>query len=208
MSLISRRDLIKFGVVGGASSILLPRVGLGAALSPPVTPFSIPFSVPPVLTPVSRNETTDFYEIRMRSAQKEIIPGLATTIWGYNGSFPGPTIVARRNRNVAIRQYNDLNVHTVIHLHGGHTPAVSDGWPMDMIMPGQYKDYLYPNAQLPATLWYHDHTMDTTGINVYNGLAGCYIITDDYEESLQLPSGRFDVPLVIQDRTFNNDGSL
>jgi spore coat protein A, manganese oxidase len=144
----------------------------------------------------------------MRPAVKEIIPGLPTTVWGYNGSFPGPTILARRGRSVAIRQQNNLKVETSVHLHGGHTPAASDGYPLDMIMPGEHKDYLYPNDQLPATLWYHDHVMDFTGRNVYNGLAGCYILSDDYEDSLPLPSGRYDVPLIIQDRLFNPDGSL
>lgn len=208
MGIISRRDLIKFGLAGGVSSLLLPRMAFGSTLSPPVIPFTIPFRVPPVLTPVSRDATTDYYEITMRPAQKEIIPGLLTTIWGYNGIFPGPTIMARSGRNTVVRQRNDLAVGTSIHLHGGHTPAASDGYPTDMIMPGEHKDYYYPNNQLPATLWYHDHTMDTTGRNVYNGLAGCYIITDEVEDALPLPSGRFDIPLVIQDRLFNADGSL
>ncbi len=208
MNKFSRRDLIKFGLVGSVSTAFFPSILRAQTGSPPVTPFTISMTVPPVLQPVSRNETTDFYEITMRPAQKEIIPGLLTTIWGYNGSFPGPTILARSDREVSIRQRNNLNVETSVHLHGGHTPPSSDGYPLDMIEPGEHKDYVYPNHQLPATLWYHDHVMDFTGRNVYQGLAGCYIISDDVEDAMPLPSGRYDIPLVIQDRQFNADGSL
>ncbi len=95
-----------------------------------------------------------------------------------------------------------------LHLHGGHMPATSDGHPTDIVTPGNFKDYAYPNEQLPATLWYHDHAMDMTGTNVYKGLAGFYILTDDFEDTLPLPLGRYEIPLVVQDRTFNADGSL
>jgi spore coat protein A len=199
---ISRRDFARIGFIGGAA-LLLPGTSKAQTTS-----FSKPLALPTVLTPTSVDETTDYYNISMEPATKAIVPGLNTTIWGYNGSFPGPTIRARRDRRVVVRQTNNLSVETTVHLHGGHTPATSDGYPTDLISPGSFKDYTYPNNQLPTTLWYHDHTMDHTGRNVYNGLAGLYIITDDFEDALPLPQGRYEIPLVIQDRTFNSDGSL
>lgn len=79
---------------------------------------------------------------------------------------------------------------------------------MDPIPAGATRDYFYPNNQTARTQWYHDHAMDQTGPNVYRGLAGMYLISDANEASLNLPSGTADVPIVIQDRSFNNDGTL
>jgi hypothetical protein len=89
-------------------------------------------------------------------------PGRHTLIWGYNGTFPGPTIQARRGRTVVVRHVNQLVTPTVVHLHGGVPPPESDGFPMDHVMPGDSREYVYPNAQRAATLWYHDHAMDRT----------------------------------------------
>jgi|CXWL01.1.fsa_nt_gi spore coat protein A len=202
MNKINRREFVKSGILG-AAALIFPRFAYGQA-----GPFSKSLSFPPVLSPTSTDATTDYYSISMQSTTKQIVAGGPTTIWGYNGIFPGPTIKARSNRRVVVRQTNNLSVNTSVHLHGGHMPPNSDGYPTDYIAPGNFRDYIYPNDQLPATLWYHDHTMDFTGRNVYNGLAGFYLLTDDLEDALPLPKGRYEVPLVVQDRTFNPDGSL
>ena len=76
------------------------------------------------------------------------------------------------------------------------------------IYPGSERLHNYPNIQRSATLWYHDHAMHDTARNVYMGLAGFYLITDDHEQSLPLPKGQFDIPLVVQDRLFTPTGSL
>lgn len=83
-----------------------------------------------------------------------------------------------------------------------------DGHPMDLIAPGASRRYDYPNGQPHATLWYHDHAMDQTAENVYRGLAGLYLLRDDAESAVGLPSGDFDVPLLLQDRSFSDDGQL
>ncbi|RZH90317.1 multicopper oxidase family protein, partial [Staphylococcus aureus] len=70
------------------------------------------------------------------------------------------------------------------------------------------REYAYPNEQRAATLGYHDHRMDFTGPQGYRGLAGLYILRDEVEDSLPLPKGEREVPLVIADRTFREDGSL
>lgn len=111
-------------------------------------------------------------------------------------------------------------VRTVVHLHGGHVPDHSDGYPEAWYTPG-FKEvgphwtravYDYPNDQEAATLWYHDHAMGITRLNVYAGLAGFYLIRDDDEDRLRadgfLPELAFEVPLLIQDRSFKRDGSL
>ncbi len=98
--------------------------------------------------------------------------------------------------------------HTVVHLHGGLTPASYDGWAENLCAPGQDAVFHYPMSQRAALLWYHDHVMGVTRFGVYAGLAGLWIIRDQRERELGLPEGPpFEVPLLIQDRNFGLDGS-
>ncbi len=242
MGTLSRRDLLKLGLIAGGTS-LFPMGRLAAApfldgggdddvpTSPRTTPFIqdllLP-SPPPQVAPFQStcsfvelstqcealdpecptNGPVQYYDIEMRENQVELIPGLMTTIWGYDGFYPGPTFMANKGTRFVVRQRNSLDQLTVIHLHGAHTQPDSDGFPTDFIQPGAFRDYCYINCHQAATHWYHDHAEDITGPNVYMGLAGFYIVHDQHELSLNLPSGDFDVPLVFQDRRFNADGSL
>lgn len=105
---------------------------------------------------------------------------------------------------------------TVTHLHGGHTNANSDGHPEAWYTKYQGftgsnyagEQFTYDNSQEAATLWYHDHTIGITRLNVYAGLAGFYLLRDDHEDGLNLPKGEFEVPLAIQDRSFDLNGQL
>jgi FtsP/CotA-like multicopper oxidase with cupredoxin domain len=99
-----------------------------------------------------------------------------------------------------------LTGYTVVHLHGGLTPAVYDGWAENLFAPGQAAAFHYPMDQRAALLWYHDHVMGITKLDVYAGLAGLWIVRDDRERDLGLPEGPpFEVPLLIQDRNFDLD---
>ncbi|WP_405590094.1 multicopper oxidase family protein [Streptomyces sp. NBC_01190] len=119
----------------------------------------------------------------------------------------------------------DVDVWNVVHQHGGYTPPQSDGMPKQSYSPkGVHAEsystldperakpneaiYGYTNHDASCMLWYHDHAMGMTSINVYAGLAGLYVIRDPADERLGLPQGEFEIPLVIQDRTFNDDGTL
>ena len=195
-------------LLGGTGRALAQMGGGGATASPYVTPFQRPLPIPAVLTPTSTDLYVDRYDIRMQAADMEIIPGTHTRIWGYAGQFPGPTIEARRGRKVVVRWVNGLPENMVVHLHGGHTRPEFDGHPTDYIAPGTAKRYEYTNRQLPSTLWYHDHTMDLTAPHVFKGLAGFYLVRDDFEDALPLPKGPNEICLCIQDRRFNADGSL
>jgi spore coat protein A len=197
-------------------------------------PFGVALPVPPVARPARSTADADYYEIVQRQADAHILPGLATPIFGYDGMFPGPTIVARSGRRTVVRHRNELPVPVAVHLHGGHTPTDSDGFPTDLVLPaagwaatdgsnghhhagaaqhggdvssGQ-RDYVYPHGQRAATLWYHDHRMDFTGPQVYRGLAGFHLVHDDEEDALPLPRGERDIPLMIVDRAFEADGSF
>jgi len=134
-----------------------------------------------------------------------------------------------------VRHRNELPHPTVVHLHGGHTPYSSDGYPTALILPRGHtasgdgdmagmpgmsegagahdtadlqRTYTYPMQQRAATLWYHDHRMGFTGANVWHGLAGFHLVHDDEEEALPLPRGERDIPLMIADRSFAADGSF
>ena len=211
---VSRRAFLKLGALGGAAAVL-PLAPTFASFgkdqpapSPRVPQFTLPLAIPPVLQPVRSTATTDYYEVIQKEARVEIIPGLQTTIWGYNGIFPGPTFRVRSGREIVVKQTNLLPDGVVVHQHGGVTPPDSDGYPTDLIPPGGSREYVYPNGHRAATMWYHDHAMDNTGYHNYLGLAGFYIVEDEVEDRLPLPRGRFDVPLLIQDRRFAADGSL
>jgi len=171
-------------------------------------PYTVPLPVPPVARPVRVDATTDHYELVQREADVEILPGLRTRVLGYNGTFPGPTLLTRSGRPVVVTHRNELPVPVSVHLHGGHTPADSDGYPTDLVQPAGRRDYTYPMRQRAATLWYHDHRMDFTGSQVYRGLAGFHIVTDDEQDALGLPGGDRDIPLMIADRAFAEDGSF
>jgi FtsP/CotA-like multicopper oxidase with cupredoxin domain len=205
---VSRREFVALsgGVIAGAA--LTSATSRHAFSNHLIPHFEVPLPIPRVLQPVRTDATTDYYEIVQREACVEILPGRHTTIWGYEGTFPGPTIKARRGRTAIVRHVNRLGTPTVVHLHGGVTPPESDGFPMDHVMPGEARAYVYPNTQRAATLWYHDHAMDRTGRNIYMGLSGLYLLEDDDERVLGLPDGPYDVPLLIQDRLFAADGSF
>jgi len=104
------------------------------------------------------------------------------------------------------RHAAELTGQTVVHLHGGLTPASYDGWAENLFAPGQPAVFHYPMDQRAALLWYHDHVMGITKLDVYAGLAGLWIVRDERERELDLPEGPpFEVPLVIQDRNFGLD---
>jgi len=194
--------------------------------------------IPPVAVPKrGRAGGVAFYDITMRQFQQKLHRDLPpTTLWGYDGMYPGPTIEAFRNQPVHVRWINDLrdstglpltdgyfgtdtNIHgpdalgrvprTVVHLHGAHVPPDYDGYPESTFVCGESRQYHYPNTQLPTTLWYHDHALGLTRYNVMMGLAGFYLIRDQDEEALGLPRAAYEIPLLIQDRNFDpKTGSL
>ncbi|MFI6882741.1 multicopper oxidase family protein [Streptosporangium canum] len=232
--------LVAAGGLSAAAALARRTPFTGAELrsAVPLPPaFQVPLPLPSVLAPVSTSGGADRYEITQREATVEILPGVRTPLWTYEGAFPGPTIESRRGRPVTVTHRNDLPVPTVVHLHGGRTPAESDGYPTDLVLPEGWpdaahvthtgaggpghvmhdpravltklsRDYTFPLDQRPALLWYHDHRMDFTAPAIWRGLAGLHIVRDDAEDSLGLPAGRRELPLMIADRAFTADGDL
>ncbi len=140
-------------------------------------------------------------------------------------AHPEPPLLPTRSDTIQwVRDWYDAgNVPTVAHLHGGHTESASDGLPEawftqdggELGEHGAYwmkQRYQYDNTQESATLWYHDHALGITRLNVYAGLAGFYLLRDDNEEKLirqnVLPGGDYEIEIVIQDRDFYENGQL
>jgi FtsP/CotA-like multicopper oxidase with cupredoxin domain len=170
---------------------------------------------------VTLEQPIDYYEITMRQETVEILPAkadkpaLVAKFWTHNGMVPGPLIRQQKNRESCIRFINNLgkddktkeDICTSVHLHDMASLPEYDGYAEDLTRPGYYKDYYYPNNRA-SILWYHDHAVHKTSRNVYMGLAGMYIVEyaeEDFCDSTQancLPSGEFEIPLIIQDKTF------
>ncbi|MDI9896867.1 multicopper oxidase domain-containing protein [Rhodococcus sp. IEGM 1381] len=149
--------------------------------------------------------------------------------------YLGPIIEGHADEPLTLRFSNRMGIHPIaqdmdtslhgvtegfrtatpmsLHLHGGVTPPESDGNPEQLTRPGESIVHHFPNGQEAATLWYHDHAMGITRVNVYAGLAGMYLLRDRFDTGLAdnllgLPSGEFEMPLVMQEKIFREDGHL
>jgi len=155
--------------------------------------------------------------------QVSLLPGPETHVWSYRGkvltgpsealdlshqSYLGPTLRFKRGQKVRIRFLNLLPDETTIHWHGLHVPDRMDGHPRLAVEPGGSYTYEFEVLNRAGTYWYHPHPHGRTGHQVYGGLAGLLIVSDHEEAALPLPDGRYDLALVIQDRTFDNDNRL
>ena len=150
------------------------------------------------------------YNLTMQQGTHEFISGIQTSTLGYNGNFLGPTLRLRRQDNVDINVSNNIGETTTTHWHGMHLAATEDGGPHQEIATGKSWRAAFTVLNEAATLWYHPHPHGTTGEQVFRGLAGMIIVDDANSDALNLPSeyGVDDIPIVIQDRRFNTDGSL
>ncbi|MHA7240886.1 multicopper oxidase family protein [Arthrobacter sp. TMS1-12-1] len=236
---ITRRTLIEAGAAAGAGWALAPHLtsAATAAVLPGVTPFTEQL---PTLTELGVIDATGggAATLEMVNARHRFHRSMAATpTFAYRGAaaqnYLGPVIVAKQGVPFDLTMVNRLGVHPLAsaldydlegtveadattprastHLHGGNTSPGNDGDPTDIVAPGASKTYHYGNTQEAAGLWYHDHALGITRLNVYAGLAGGYLIRngdDPGDGTTGLPPAPFEQPLVIQDRMFNGDGTF
>ena len=200
------------------------------------------------ISPTGTMNGDPLYEVGISQFQQQLHSQLApTTVWGYDGVYPGPAFDVQRDQTIHVQWRNELvdateqplshflpydtSVHgagpqfpqarVVTHLHGGVTAAASDGFSEHWVSPdenaapnglggpaGNALLTTYTNNQRAAGMWYHDHAMGITRLNVYAGLAGPYLVRDAQEAALGLPSGDYEAPLIFQDRSFYENGEL
>jgi FtsP/CotA-like multicopper oxidase with cupredoxin domain len=229
--------------VNDQDDILLAAAETGGATHPQVkalTPFKDALRIPPVIRP-TKGAVTEITTMPRRIRLHSQMP--LTSMWTYQGHYPGPTIEVRRGERTRIAwkhgltgtspvkgvwvpaegpvpgfvPYNrpgaeggrlrpevaGLTAWTVTHLHGGNQFAVSDGGADGAVTLGGSQLAEYPNESAAAHLFYHDHAMPVTALNVMAGLMGQYIIRDPAESKLGLPSGKYEIPLAISDVNFD-----
>lgn len=234
-----------------------PEMALG------FTPFVDPLPIPDHLRIRRFQKDVTIHLTQFKAQLHRDFPGPAT-MWGYNGTSPGPVIDVESNHLIRVHWKNELptkhlfpaplgmmttgpmdgskiifdgprtttetgtmtgmasqgtasfpDVRNVTHLHGAAVTSSdpmnrlynNDGWPDAWNVPGQEQIAEYPNRQDARALWYHDHAFGQTGRNVAAGLAGMYLIHDRFERSLNLPSGAYEIPLILQTVAVNGDGT-
>jgi len=214
MHVITRRQFLEIGAISGAVALWPTLDAFGQMAHGHHAPHAAP--------------SPDFQpdiEVELVAAAREhaFYQGKPTTVWSYAGrllkgepsrlillpdSALGPTIRVKRGEKIRVFLNNALPEPTIIHWHGLHVPEEMDGHPKDAISTDMTYVYEFEVKNRAGTYWYHPHPHELTAKQVYFGLAGMFIVEDDEEQVLALPRGEFDLPLVIQDRTFDADGAL
>jgi suppressor of ftsI len=173
--------------------------------------FDNRLKIPPLLEPRADDAGRKVFDLELQQGMSELLPGKRTETWGAHGTYLAPTLRAARGDEVRVNVGNYLSDETTtIHWHGMHLPARADGGPHQMIEPGETWSPDWTIDQPAATLWYHPHLHPKTEDQVYRGIAGMFILDDPEAAELSLPDdyGVDDVPLIIQDKKFEDDGSL
>jgi spore coat protein A len=198
--------------------------------------FVDPLPIPPIARSTELRSSPDdpklklpYYHLQMREVETHLHRDLpATRQWSYNGTVPGPTIETRSGEGLLVEWSNALptkhlfavdhtihgaesskpDVRAIAHVHGAKVAPANDGYPEEWFAPGKSRTSFYPNAQDASLLWYHDHAMGITRLNVYAGLIGAFVIRDAHEDTLDLPKGDYEIPLILFDRTFDREGQL
>jgi spore coat protein A len=198
--------------------------------------FVDPLPIPGVVRPKGTRPNPEhpaslipYYRLPMRQIASKIHRDVRPTrFWGFGEGSPGPTFETRSGDGLLVEWANELPkahflpvdhtvhgaeadkppVRSVIHLHGGKVPAKSDGYPEDWYVPGKSATYYYPNNQDAAQLWYHDHALGITRLNIYAGLFGSFFVRDSFEDGLNLPKGKYEIPLTLYDRSFDLESQL
>jgi len=228
---LTRRNFIQLAGAGAATAVLSAcspkiaapvasnvEVGSGAAAEVPQANLPAPISAP----------SADFVpdvEIALNAVRDTavIFPSVTTNVWRIKGellkgdanalqiipdSYLGPILRLQKGQKVRIHFTNELDEESIIHWHGLHVPPEMDGHPQYAVGKGQTYVYEFEVLNRAGTYWYHPHPHGRTGPQVYNGMAGFFIVSDDEERAANLPSDEYDIPLVLQDRRFDDAGQL
>ncbi len=225
---LSRRRFLGLSGLGLAAAAL-------AACTPALTPTpsgssgqnsgQTPSSPQPTSTPTRFPQSAADVSLSLVAAPAavQILRGQPTDVWRFTGevlsgdpntlqpvpnSYLGPTIRMKKGQKLHVSFTHELPQESIIHWHGLHVPAEMDGHPQYVINKGEQFEYSYEILNRAGTYWYHPHPHGITGPQVYAGMAGFFLVSDDEEQALGLPSGEFDIPLVIQDRVFDSNNQL
>ncbi|WP_223701683.1 multicopper oxidase family protein [Sutcliffiella deserti] len=172
--------------------------------------FDNPLRIPELLEPTIDSEGRKVFDLTFNNGEVEFIDGKITKTWGISAPYLAPTLRAERGDEVVVNIKNDVNEPTTLHWHGMILPAEMDGGPHQLISPGKVWSPTWTISQPASTTWFHPHLHGETAEHVYRGAAGLFILDDKESNELNLPDdyGINDIPLIVQDKSFNNDGSM
>ncbi len=220
MAQLSRRDFLKLATAGiavaGGGAVWRWLAGRSDSALPGGGGAPARATLPPGEPDV---------EIALRAVMDEvpILPGPPTKVWRFQGevlkgpadalqtlpnTYLGPIFRLRKGQRVRVHFSHDLPEVSIVHWHGLHVAEVNDGHPRYVIEKGETYTYDFVVLDRAATYWFHPHPHGRTGPQVYHGMAGLFLVSDEEEQALGLPSGEYDVPLVIQDRRFDAQNQL
>jgi FtsP/CotA-like multicopper oxidase with cupredoxin domain len=208
---MNRRNFLRTAAIAGTASLLplyLSRPAI-AGYSYSANDFRSPLAIPPEYHGYVKNGKRVF-DLLLQHGITEFFSGYNTPTLGINGSYLGPVLRLKRGDEAVFNVGNGLIAPSTIHWHGMHLPGRMDGGPHQAIGPGEIWRPEFVIRQPASTLWYHSHLHQLTGAQVYQGLAGLLYIDDENSLEMEIPNtyGVDDIPLVIQDRNFNRDGSF
>jgi FtsP/CotA-like multicopper oxidase with cupredoxin domain len=207
---LQRRNLLKYAAIGIASAATYPvwsqaiefkLVNKPSADFQPDVEIELTQSTADIS--IFKGEKTRVWKVTGK-----LLKGLSEAVDNNEGTYLAPTLRLKKGQKVRLILNNNLPAQSILHWHGLHVPANMDGNPMYAINHGETYIYEFEILNRAGTYWYHAHTHSVTARQVYSGLAGLFIISDEQEQALNLPSGEYDVPLVIQDRSFDDHNQL
>ena len=211
---LSRREFLRMAGLG-TGVLVLAACGKALSAEPTATPPATALPLP--------DGSNVMIDLTAAPGTANLLPGQATRVWQYQGqlsqgaasslqtipdSYLGPILRLQHGQNLKLRFSNQIPDASIVHWHGLSVPDAMDGHPRFAIPQGQTYDYEYRILNRAGTYWYHPHPHGRTGPQAYYGLAGLLIVSDNDEAALGLPSGEFDLPLVIQDRSFDSQNQL
>jgi FtsP/CotA-like multicopper oxidase with cupredoxin domain len=204
-----RRTLLKYAGLTAVAAATYPNLlfARSAAGNQPSANFhpdvEIELKQEVARIPIFKGERTRVWKVFGK-----VLKGPQGAVQNLSGTYLAPTIHLQKGQKVRIYLKNNLPAESILHWHGLHVPADMDGNPMYAINEGETYVYEFEVMNRAGTYWYHAHTHSVTAKQVYSGLAGLFIVSDAEEQALGLPSGEFDVPIVIQDRSFDDQNQL
>ena len=236
---ISRRKFLGMSAVGGAGLVLAGGISPSALAAPRTSfaPYKVALPVPPKAV---KDTATGVYKMSVQETEQLMHPKLPNVkVWGYNNGaktagYLGPTIEVQKGETTPVEFTNILPAKHLLpvdpalvgtrgtasriltHLHGGFVSGENDGNPyatQNEYGMGQTQTVTYSAQPRATTLWYHDHALGMTRLNVYAGLAGYFLVRDENDTGtepnlLGIPGGTYEIPIVIQDKTFTANGQL
>ncbi|MBC7382277.1 MAG: multicopper oxidase domain-containing protein [Bacteroidia bacterium] len=215
---MNRKDFLRYSGIGAAfslisgSSVFISSCGknnmmmnMDSMSGGPVNIIEGTFDMPLQFPQVSGG----MVNLTAQNTKHSVFKNKYSQVFGYqNNSILGPTIKVNSGTVVNAELRNNLSEPTNIHWHGLIVPAAMDGHPDDVIQQGSSFNYNFMVNQRAGMYWYHPHADGYTSKHTFKGLAGIFIVNDKEEQALNLPTGNFEIPIVIQDKRVFPDYSL